>query len=143
MMSASLSELLTNPKPLYYIPVTKEEAAAGEAVYKANKEYFTPRMDIPAGYYSKNWPAGGANMVFQTMWVYKEMPEEIQYEIAKTLIEKSADIAAHGGAAISMIPSVLVGGMPITSESEMAPGALKYYKESGIWAKYPPLLIKK
>jgi TRAP transporter TAXI family solute receptor len=143
MMSASLSELLTNPKTLYYIPVTKAEAAVGEAIYKANKEYFTPRMDIPAGHYSKNWPAGGANMVFQTAWVYKEMPEEIQYELAKALIEKSADIAGHGGAAISMIPSVLVGGMPITSESEMAPGALKYYKESGVWAKYTPPFLKK
>jgi TRAP transporter TAXI family solute receptor len=143
LMTSSLSELLTNQKPLYYIPIAREEAQTAEAQYKAQKKYFAPWMELPAGHFVKSWPKGGTTFAIQTMWVYKEMPEEIQYEIAKTLIEKSDDIAAYGGAAISMLPSVLVGAMPVTSESQIAPGALKYYKEKGLLTKYPPPFIKK
>lgn len=142
VMSSSLGELITNPKQLYSVPVTKQEADAVAAKYKELKKFFFPWREIPAGHYYKKWPAQGANFVPMAMWVYKEMPEEIQYEIAKTLIEQSDAIAAHGGQAAVMVPSVLVGSLPIESESQVAPGALKYYKEKGIWDKYRPASLK-
>lgn len=145
LTSPNLAELLTSPKPLYNIPVTKQEADAFVAKMKASgdKSFLVPWKVLPAGHYSKNWPQGGTNIQYQIFWCYKELPEEIQYEIAKTLIEKSDDIAAHGGAAALMVPSVLVGALPVASEAEVAPGALKYYKEKGIWTKYPPDFLKK
>lgn len=143
LASSSLAELLAKPKQLSYVPITKEEAAVTAAKYKAKKQFFFPWKEIPAGHFNKNWPAiGGTNFVVQVFWVYKEMPEEIQYEIAKTLIEQSKDIAAHGGAAALMVPSVLVGAMTCESEAEVAPGALKYYKETGLWTKYRPSTLK-
>lgn len=142
LMSANMSELVANPKPLYFVPVLKEEYDSIAPKYKARNEYLMPWKEIPAGHWVKNWSKWGANFVTQVFWVYKEMPEDIQYEIAKVLIEKSDDIAAHGGQAGVLIPSAMVGNLPITSEAEMAPGALKYYKEKGLWTKYKPALLK-
>ncbi len=142
VMSSSLAELVTSTKPLYTIPVAKEEADVLAAKFKEQKRFFMPWVEIPAGHYNKSWPKQGSNVVPMAMWVYKEMPEDVQYEIAKTLIEKSADIAAKGGAAAVMVPSVLIGAMPVTSEAEVAPGALKYYKEKGLWNKYHPPFLK-
>jgi len=140
--SANLAELESNPKPLSYIPVTEEEAAPIAAEYKARGQFFMPLKEIPAGHFIETWPAGHTNFVVFVFWVYKEMPEEIQYEIAKTLVEESEMIAAHGAQASLLVPSVLVGALPVEKESDVAPGALRYYQEAGLLDKYMPDFYK-
>jgi TRAP transporter TAXI family solute receptor len=135
-MSANLAELLADPRPLYYIPLSKRLYDPVAAEYKAEGRSPFLWKKLPAGHWNKDWPAGGMNVVVAVLYVYKEASEELQYELAKLLIEKNDQIVGHGAQASLLIPSILLGGLPIESEDQMAPGALKYYKESGVWNKY-------
>jgi TRAP-type uncharacterized transport system substrate-binding protein len=136
VMSANLAELKADPRPLYRIPLSKENYDPVAAEYKAKgRSPFLWTM-LPAGHFYKDWAAGGVNVVVAVLYVFKESSEEIQYELAKLLIEKNDQIVGHGAQASLLIPPILIGGLPIESEDAMAPGALKYYKESGVWKKY-------
>lgn len=62
---------------------------------------------------------------------HESVPDEVIYEIVKTCaenIEKFRD--AHASLGI-MSPEVMAW-LPVKSEDEIHPGALKYYKEQGI-----------
>lgn len=135
-MSANLADLSSQPKPLYRIPCDKaagdKVAAADQAVGKA------PRIVevIPAGHWAKAFVAGGALVVPMVYYVWKEVPEEIQYELARSIIEYNDTLTAHGGQAEIIVPNLLVGGVPTWLRDQMAPGAMKYYKEKGLIDKY-------
>jgi len=138
MLSANLAELMTDPRPLYWIPMPKtqfdvvgaEKEAAGSTAYKW--------QEIPAGFWFENMPAQGTLVVNAMLYFWKEMPEDIQYEIAKLCVEHSDEIAGHGAQASIMIPSIQIGALPDKAKTSMAPGAMKYYKEAGLIKKYKP-----
>jgi len=135
-MSANLADLLSQPKPLYRIPCDKAKgdkvSAEDQAVGKA------PRVVelIPAGHWGKDFAEGGALVVPMGWYVWKEVPEEIQYELAKSLIEYNDDLIAHGAQAAVIVPNLIVGGIPEFLREYMAPGAMKYYQEKGLIDMY-------
>lgn len=137
LMTGQLSTLVAAGKPLYHIPVPKERYDKVVAKYATLGRTPYPYAILPKGHFAKDFVEGGTNLTIFLFFVWNEVPENIQYEIAKTLIEQSKDIAAHGGQAALMVPSVIVGSLKlIAGEDEVAPGALKYYKEKGLWDKY-------
>jgi len=136
LTTGHFAELIASGKRIYRVPMPKEKYEPIAKEYLAIGAYPHLWKNLASGHWVKDWPGGGLNVVVGVFWVFKEMPEEIQYELAKTLIEKNDMVVAHGAQAALMVPSVLIGGLPIESEDQMAPGALKYYKESGVWNKY-------
>lgn len=140
VMTGVLAQLLAAPKPLYNIWLPKEDYDKENAIKPITA--FTWNQ-LPPGHYGKNWTGGGFAMgISVALWCFSELSQDIQYELAKTLIEKTDMLASYGGAGASLLPAQIVGNIGktgITSEDEIAPGALKYYKESGLWAKYSPL----
>ena len=136
LMTGSFSELIASGKPLYHIPMSKEDYDPIAAQYLAGGDYPHLWKKLPAGHWVKSWPSAGINVVVGVIFVWKEMPEEIQYELAKNLIEQNKMVIGHGGQAGLLTPAVLIGGIPDGFDENMAPGALRYYKEKGLWQKY-------
>src|SRR5699024_7521693 len=94
------------------------------------KEYGNYRATVPANVYNgqdKEVPTLGLST---TLTVNEEFPEEIAYEITKTLIENKEKLAeGHNGLSDfdpeEGIKEELTGGIPIHE------GAKKYYEEQG------------
>jgi TRAP-type uncharacterized transport system substrate-binding protein len=60
-------------------------------------------------------------------------PEDVGYELAKLMVENIGEAADFVGPAKFLDAQSLVNNMPIRSEAEVDPGALRYYKEVGLW----------
>jgi TRAP-type uncharacterized transport system substrate-binding protein len=65
--------------------------------------------------------------------------EEVIYEVTKMWMEglvqgKLADYHPFGA---YVTPQSIMEGLPVRSEDEVHPGALRYYKESGLWDMWP------
>jgi TRAP transporter TAXI family solute receptor len=66
--------------------------------------------------------------------------EEVIYEVTKMWIEglvESGKLADYHPFGAYVTTESIMTGLPILSEDEMHPGALRYYKESGLWDMWP------
>jgi len=61
--------------------------------------------------------------------------QKIIYEITKTLAENARKFVDYHPSFAGVTPENMVKLMPLQSEKEIHPGAIKYYKEAGIWPK--------
>jgi len=116
-------------KGLHFVSLTKEELDKGAK----KRGWSISPMTLPAGGLKANVPAKDT-MVYNTQlmfWAYSDMPENIAYEIIKTVhtnIKKFNE--AH--AAMRIMSPEVMAWLPAATEDEIHPGALKYYKEKGI-----------
>ena len=70
--------------------------------------------------------------VWGVLYVHEKMPEQVAYDIVRTLFERQQDIVlAHKEAANMTLANQQIGASPIAWH----PGALKYFKEKGITPK--------
>jgi len=89
--------------------------------------YFSKATVIPKGTYSGINEDVVTTGSLATLCVAAEMPDNLVYQITKTLIEKKADVAKVHEKGKTIDLQTAVNGFSIP----LHPGALKYYKEKG------------
>lgn len=89
---------------------------------------FSP-YEIPGGTYEGQDDAAYTVSQWAVLYVQKELPEDIIYEMTKVMYEKTEDIArGHDRGNQINIDNALKGVEPV----ELHPGAVKYYTEKGL-----------
>jgi uncharacterized protein len=128
-----ITTLLPNPgllslatqKDIRFLPIDSEH------VSKLSEDFGGRFVDatIPAGTYEgqkEDIATAGSPAAYV---VHKDMSEEMVYNLTKTFIEKAADVEkVHPAAAQWTKENALLG-----TDFPYHPGAVKYYKEIGIW----------
>ncbi len=104
-----------------------------EAFLKADKTFFLDKLGEPV--FGRPDLFGIA--FYQGMAIRSDLSEELVYKMTKTLYENWADVLmsapwwdAPGEASLESAPAI--------TTVPYHPGAVKYYKEKGVWAKYHP-----
>lgn len=124
-----MKEAVQLKKGLHFVTLTKEDLDRGA---KASG-WPVGTMIVPAGAFARNVPVQDL-VVYNThlmVWAYSDLDEGIVYEIVKTAHN---NIKKFGDAHVSMkvMSPEVMAWLPASSEDEVHPGALKYYKEQGI-----------
>lgn len=129
---------LSQVKKLYAVPWPKR------CVEYMNKKILETEK-VPPTSFPTIIPAGSLPLQTEPIEAYGAMvnayfakaaaSEEMVYEITKTLAENCHKLGAMLPDLKSLTPTLMIQLMIIDNESEIHPGALKYYKEVGLWPK--------
>jgi len=132
-------DLLATPSPeieelavtrdIYWIPLTDAEI---EAATKELPYYF--KLAIPAGTYpgqEEEVPTIGATM---GVYVRPDFDQELAYEMVKALFENQEEFFTYHAFAETW--SLEAAVMPQPLFHPYAPGAVRYYKEKGVWTDW-------
>jgi TRAP transporter TAXI family solute receptor len=77
---------------------------------------------------------GGAH----TYATWAQAREDVVYEVTKLFIEHIGELKEyHPFGAFVTAESIIKEGIMVDTEDDMHPGALKYYKEAGLWDMWP------
>jgi TRAP transporter TAXI family solute receptor len=116
-------------KPVYLISETQEDINKG---MKATG-WTVSTLKIPAGAFAPNVPS--EEIIIYTnplgFWAYPELSTDIVYEITKLAYDNISEINQVHNALKAMNPDTMAW-LPAANESEVHPGALKFYKEKGM-----------
>ena len=129
-----LQNMLTLKQGMHIVALDAEEIHHGTD--KNNWPRF-PMMQMKANAIAPNFPDKPKNcfLIQLVALVHKSVPEEMVYELVKLCAENPERFReAHVNLSI-MSPEVMAW-LPVKTEAEIHPGALRYYKEQNI-----PLLI--
>jgi TRAP transporter TAXI family solute receptor len=86
------------------------------------------RLEIPAGTYPGVQNAVPVVGVANVLVVNRSMPDDLAYNITRVLFAKQADLAAIHPEARHLSLATAIKGSP----AELHPGALRFYRESGV-----------
>ena len=87
---------------------------------------------IPAGTYTgQTEPVNGMRLVSTVMTCDASVDEEVVYELVKTLGENADRFSDYVPYGSHITPRFMFELCPVREESEIHPGALKYYREKG------------
>lgn len=123
--TAGITELATTPN------VTIRLIPHGELAEALRAEYgpLYVQDEVPAGTYPDVDAPVSVSAVPNLLVVHRDMPEELAYEITKALFEHLDELAAVHPAAGQIEPRRAATSSPV----EYHPGAVRYYKEIGVW----------
>jgi TRAP transporter TAXI family solute receptor len=108
-----------------------DHADATEAMKKKHGPIYAVTSIAPKSYPGQDKESRTAS-VWGVLYVHEKMPEQLVYDIVKTLFERQQDIvAAHREAANMTLANQQIGASPIPWH----PGAVRYLKEKGITPK--------
>jgi len=95
-----------------------------------------PLVMIPVGTLPlQTKPIEGTGIVTPALGCQAGADKELIYEITKTLAENAGKFADYHPSFTGVTLENMVKLMPLYSEKEIHPGAIKYYKEAGVWPK--------
>lgn len=100
---------------------------------KAASGWSIGSMTVPKDAFKENVPAADVTIVPGSLFfsAYPEMDEEVVYEITRIMYEHTdAFVEAHKS--MGAISPEIMAFLPAADESQVHPGALKFYKEKGI-----------
>ncbi|MFC1964129.1 TAXI family TRAP transporter solute-binding subunit [Chloroflexota bacterium] len=124
----STAELQASGRDIYHV---KYDLAAIERV-KVKNIPFIP-IEIPANTLPIAQPEAMANFLTPYyIYAHKSFPEDIAYEIVKTVIEVQPEWAEINAMAKFVPGASLCWGV---TEENGHPGAIRAYKEAGLWGK--------
>ena len=73
---------------------------------------------------------------FYTLCTWAEADEEVIYEVTKIWMENLGELHNYTKLGGFITAESIMQNLPVASEDEVHPGALKYYKETGLWDKW-------
>lgn len=88
-------------------------------------------IQVPANVVGNPEPFGAQNVRNAMVVALDAFDKEVAYEIVKTISEHSAELVNFSPTLKNMTPQ-FIAQMPINTEAQVHPGALKYFKEKGI-----------
>jgi hypothetical protein len=123
-----VEEILAQRKA-YFIPVTDEQLQKNRETYGAG---ISIKTVMPANALAQGVPPEDLTMrALVNGWgAYKDFPEDVMYEIVKTIDENHKMFTDYHPAGGVINPDNY--GIIPWSENQWHPGAIKYYKEKGI-----------
>lgn len=122
--TAGVMELASTPN--IKIKMISHADLVGTLVEKYGPLYVA--QTVPANTYA-NTPEAQVSAVPNLLVVHKEMDADLAYQITKALFEGKAELAKVHPAANELNPAMAAIGAPM----EYHPGAIKYFKEKGVW----------
>lgn len=123
--TAGVTELGASPN------VTIRLIAHGELVEALRAQYgpLYVATEIPAGVYPDVDQPVTVSAVPNLLVVHRDMPEDLAYRITRVLFEHLDELKAVHEAAEQIEPRLAATASPV----EYHPGAIRYYKEVGVW----------
>lgn len=108
-----------------------------ETLNKISKRLGIPlNMDtIPAGTLGprQTQPIQAFSMVTVAQAAFEGADPDVIYEIVKTIATNYKTLQTYHPSLKDVTPETMAAKMPVRSEAEVSSGALKYYKEAGLW----------
>jgi TRAP-type uncharacterized transport system substrate-binding protein len=99
--------------------------------------YDRPLVTIPAGTLpTQTGPVEAIGLVTPALMCHEDADDDLIYEITKTLAENTHLFGDYYPGLAGITPENMVKLLPLNSEEEVHPGAIKYYEEAGLWPKY-------
>ncbi|NIO11544.1 MAG: TAXI family TRAP transporter solute-binding subunit [Deltaproteobacteria bacterium] len=93
-------------------------------------------LAIPAGRLPGNEePFVGWGILTTALVCQRSADKDLIYRITETLVEHLDEYRQAYPANANLTPEVMVELLPVESEKEVHPGALKYYQELGLWPR--------
>ncbi len=118
---------------VYLIPVPGELVGKAQELLGWYPEILSPVM-IPAGDLpTQTGPVEGYSQIVYALLCREGADKKLIYEITKILTENSSLFKDYWPGLRYITPETMVQFMTIESSDEIHPGALKYYKEAGLW----------
>ncbi|MFH0914414.1 MAG: TAXI family TRAP transporter solute-binding subunit [Chloroflexota bacterium] len=115
-------------RKVYFVGHTRADVAKGSKVAGISASY----MEVPAGALGeKQATAIGTSILHNSYFAYQDMEEEVAYEATKVLYTNVDRIGTFFSAGKGTVAKTY-GWYPVASESDVHPGALKYFKENKI-----------
>ncbi len=126
LVAAPMRLLEASGRKLYYIGMDRE------AVDKVNARYGTTYLTItvPAGTFPQRTEPLLVGVDRGYMASHPDLPEDIAYEIVKTVAKLYPKMAGHNALWKVQSPELMVNGL---TEENAHPGAIRAYKELGWW----------
>ena len=87
------------------------------------------RLDIPPNVYPGVNSSIGVVGVANVLVVNRSMPDDLAYDITRLIFEKQQELAAIHPEARNLALSSAIKGSP----AEYHPGAMRFYRERGVW----------
>lgn len=122
--TASITQA-TSTQDIHFVPF--DESATQELI---SKYPFFDRVTVPAGTYrGQSEPFFGMNVGSMQLLTSAAADEELIYEVTRTLWENRSSVVEKHAAGRAIQPEVVVRDTGV----DFHPGALRYYREIGIW----------
>ena len=119
---------------LYWITVPKEVVAEAAASLNAG---FGVREIKPGNMLPMETRSNyGHTVVFSALAVKKGMSEELAYQVTKAILEHTDQFENYDAGGKYVNPQSVAEAMAYASEEMIHPGAVRYYKEAGLWDHY-------
>lgn len=134
----AVQELIaTKGKQFGFVPL--DSKTVKEAVARTNQEVGVGIMPPGTMGPAQTAPLEVMSYMVTTLGGFAGASNELIYEITKAIAQNYNRFESYYPPLRGLTPEIMVHSLPIKSEDEVHPGALKYYKEVGLWAKASPL----
>jgi TRAP transporter TAXI family solute receptor len=127
-------QLLEVEKAVGLVPI----GPGHEAIKELIKSPYWAEFTVPAGKFAVKEPIKTTGFVTCT-FTYKDLPDNIAYLLVKTAFENLDELTRVYRLFKQWSPKTAVESIPIP----MHPGAIKYYKEKGVWTSEQEAVQKK
>lgn len=120
---------------LYWIRVPKEVVA--EASKKLKSGFGVREIDPPDDMLPEETRTNfGQTVTFSALAVRGDMDEDIAYKITKAILEHTDEFADYDPNGKYVNPKSIAESLAYATPEMIHPGAVKYYKEAGLWDIY-------
>ncbi|MEL7565840.1 MAG: TAXI family TRAP transporter solute-binding subunit [Dehalobacterium sp.] len=120
---------------LYWVNIPKDVVAEAAASLNSGfgvREIMPNKIMMPKETRS-TW---AQTVVFSALAVHQDMDEDLAYRLTKVICEHTDEFVNYDSGGEFVNPESIVNAMSYASEEMIHPGAVKYYKEVGLWDTY-------
>ena len=138
---SALQEVVANHKNQVWAISIPDDVIDKAVVDAGMADYwpYVPVMAVPGSLSeAQTDPFGVYGAVTACFCCWDDLDEDLAYEITKTLCENVGSLGDYFNSIENLTAEEMVAMLAavVNSEDEVHPGALKYYKESGLWSSF-------